>query len=63
VRQALMRADTVAAMENNDSPRGGGAEWQIKLGWSVTERRPNLGGIEDLCFRRSYRRAKQNEKE
>jgi len=45
-----MQIDAIAAMQNDNSPRGRGAGLQIKLGGRVTERRSNFGGIEDLCF-------------
>jgi len=47
---AIMQTNTIAAMENNDSPYGRGSDRKIKLSWGVTERWPNLGGVEDLCF-------------
>jgi len=47
---AIMQTDTIAAVENNDSPYGRGSNRKIKLSWAITERWPNLGGIKDLCF-------------
>ena len=47
---AIMQTDTIAAMENNDSPYGRGSDRKIKLSWAITERWPNLSGIKDLCF-------------
>ena len=44
-----MQTDTIAAMENNDSPYGRGSRRKIKLGWGTTERWPNLGRVKDLC--------------
>jgi hypothetical protein len=45
-----MQTDTIAAMENNDSPYGRGSYGKIKLSWAITERWPNLGWVKDLCF-------------
>jgi hypothetical protein len=44
-----MQTDAVAAMQDDNSTRGRGARRQVKLGRRVTERRPNFGGIKDLC--------------
>jgi hypothetical protein len=47
---AIVQTDTIAAVENNDSPYGRCSERKIKLSWAITERRPNLGGVKGLCF-------------
>ena len=47
---AIMQTDTIAAVENNDSPHGRGSVRKIKLSGAITERWPNLGGIKDLRF-------------
>jgi len=54
-----MQTDTIAAMENNDSPYGCRSGRKIKLGRAITERWPNLGGVEDLRFSGT----RQNEQE
>jgi hypothetical protein len=56
-----MRADTVAAMENNDSPRGCESAWQVKFGWRIAERWRELGRVKELCSGRTSRQTEEQE--
>src|SRR5215510_7204214 len=56
-----MRADTVAAMENNDSPCRCKSAGQVKFGRRIAERWPDLGRVKELRSGRTCRQTEQHE--